>query len=562
MTVSSETQPQDPNEKPLTMLVPDFPFGYDEYVKSPSGLGSIPAEHHGQEVAVIGAGMSGIVAAHELMKMGLKPVIYESAEIGGRMRTGKFQGAEGVVADLGAMRFPQSGKTFYHYVDEVGLKTQPFPNPLAPDTPSTVIDLVGRTHYAEKLEDLPEFFSEVAQSWAEALEEGADFTRLQEAIRSRDTATLKTVWNGLVPHLDEVSFYGFLAASKAFGERPYKYREAFGQVGFGTGGWDTDFPNSILEILRVCSTECDDHQRRILGGAQQLPVGLWKKAPDDIAYWPKGTSLQSLHRGSPLPGVAKLERVAPDEIAVTDKWGTRRTYPAVLVTCQPWLLSARMDTDERLFNQQTWMAMDRSHFMLSSKTFVMVDRPFWRDIDPETGRQVMSMTLTDRMTRGTYLMDDGPDRPAVICLSYTWMDDALKFLSVPQDERVRMMLESLGHIYPGLDIASHIIGEPITVSWESDPNFMGAFNGNLPGHYRYQERLFSHFMQRDLTDDERGIYLAGDGISWTAAWAEGAVTTGLNAVWGIMNQFGGSTPADNPGPGDKFDELKPLRLPL
>ena len=36
----------------------------------------------------------------------------------------------------------------------------------------------------------------------------------------------------------------------------------------------------------------------------------------------------------------------------------------------------------------------------------------------------MSMTLTDRMTRGTYLFDNGPDQPAVICLSYTWMGDA------------------------------------------------------------------------------------------------------------------------------------------
>ncbi|MEK8173609.1 hypothetical protein NKH77_45790 [Streptomyces sp. M19] len=26
---------------------------------------------------------------------------------------------------------------------------------------------------------------------------------------------------------------------------------------------------------------------------------------------------------------------------------------------------------------------------------------------------------------------------------------------------------------------------------------MGAFKANLPGHYRYQRRLFSHFMQDD-----------------------------------------------------------------
>ena len=59
--------------------------------------------------------------------------------------------------------------------------------------------------------------------------------------------------------------------------------------------------------------------------------------------------------------------------------------------------------------------------MQSSKTFVMVDRPFWKDKDPRTGRDVMSMTLTDRLTRGTYLFDNGAGQPGVICLTYSWM---------------------------------------------------------------------------------------------------------------------------------------------
>ena len=42
------------------------------------------------------------------------------------------------------------------------------------------------------------------------------------------------------------------------------------------------------------------------------------------------------------------------------------------------------------------------------------------------------MTLTDRMTRGTYLLDHGADKPAVICLSYTWSDDRLKWLPLPR----------------------------------------------------------------------------------------------------------------------------------
>lgn len=259
--------------------------------------------------------------------------------------------------------------------------------------------------------------------------------------------------------------------------------------------------------------DADNDQQRIVGGAQLIPERLWQHAPTDLVFWPAGTSLASLHGGSPRGSVASLRRLAardgvPGNIAVTDRWNKTRSCPAVIATCQTWLLSARIDVDESLFSHKMWTAIERSHYMQSSKTFVVVDRPFWRDINPETGRQIMSTTLTDRLTRGTYLLDNGPDQPAVICLSYTWNDDALKWLTLEADERVRLMLRSLQQIYPGVDIASHIVGDPITVSWEDDPNFMGAFSDNLPGHYRYQERLYSHFMQEGMAHEHRGIYLA------------------------------------------------------
>jgi tryptophan 2-monooxygenase len=111
-----------------------------------------------------------------------------------------------------------------------------------------------------------------------------------------------------------------------------------------------------------------------------------------------------------------------------------------------------------------------------------------------------------------------------------------------------------------VDIAGHIVGQPITVSWEADPNFMGAFKANLPGHYRYQQRLFTHFKQDKLPESQRGIFLAGDDVSFTAGWAEGAVTTGLNAVWGVVKHLGGSSAPGNPGPGDLLDEIGPMSL--
>ena len=162
----------------------------------------------------------------------------------------------------------------------------------------------------------------------------------------------------------------------------------------------------------------------------------------------------------------------------------------------------------------------------------------------------MSTTLSDRLTRGTYLFDNGPDQPGVICLSYSWMSDAMKVLPLSADQRVNLMLGALEKIYPDLDLKQHIVGDPVTVSWENDPGFLGAFKGALPGHYRYNRRMFCQFMQESLAPAERGIFLAGDDISWTPGWVEGAVQTALNAVWGIMHHFGGATAPENPGPGD------------
>src|SRR3546814_4152335 len=42
---------------------------------------------HGVEIAIVGAGISGLIAAFELMKLGVKPVVYEASQLGGRLRS-------------------------------------------------------------------------------------------------------------------------------------------------------------------------------------------------------------------------------------------------------------------------------------------------------------------------------------------------------------------------------------------------------------------------------------------------------------------------------------------
>jgi len=289
------------------MFGPDFPFPFEDWIAHPAGLGSIPAGRHGEEVAVVGAGISGLVAAYELMRLGLKPVVYEASRMGGRLRSQAFEGADGVVAELGGMRFPESSTSFYHYVDMLGLQTWPFPNPLTEAAGSTVIDLEGVTYYARTLDDLPPLFTEVADAWAQALED-VRYTAIQDAIRTRDVRTLKSLWNDLVPRWDDRTFYDFVASSKAFSSLSFHHREIFGHVGFGTGGWDSDYPNSMLEIFRVVMTNCDENQRLVVGGAEQVPRGIWRHRAPRLAHWPAGTSLASVHSGAPRAGVARIAR--------------------------------------------------------------------------------------------------------------------------------------------------------------------------------------------------------------------------------------------------------------
>ena len=544
----------------VTIFGPDFPFAYDSWLAHKDGIGSVPATQYGKRIAIVGAGVSGLVAAQELMRMGLHPVIFESGRIGGRLRSEPFPNSPETVAELGGMRFPESATTFNYYVQSLGLKTRPFPNPLTDAAGSTVIDLAGEQVYARSVKDLPPVYQEVSDAWQQALNSEAQFESLQQAIAKRDASAIKALWNPLVTEWDDRTFYDFIANAPSFKKLSFRHKEIFGQVGFGTGGWDSDFRNSMLEILRVVLTDCDASQHLIVGGAEQLPKGLWRQSPTQMTHWPPGTSLCSLHAGATRPGVRKIGRDSNNKLIVEDTYGNQHTFEAVLVTCQSWLLTTSIDTDESLFSQKNWMALDRTSYMQSSKTFVMVDRPFWKDIDPATGKHTMSMTLTDRLTRGTYLFDNGDDQPGVICLTYSWMADALKMLPLPVERRVELCLDALEKIYPTVDIRSHIIGRPQTISWEADPDFLGAFKGALPGHYRYNRRMYTQFMQQGTPETQRGIFIAGDDVSWTPGWAEGAVQTALNAVWGIMHHVGGASPASNPGPGDKFDELQPIDL--
>lgn len=140
----------------LTALIPDFPFHYGAFLEGAHGRPSLFDFSEGSKekrVLVVGAGAAGAVAAYELLRMGLRPVLVEASDrYGGRLNSQYLgSGEQQVIAELGAMRFPASGKAGRHYFEKLDMwnNSVPFPNPGSAAAVSTVVDYQGEQVYYE-----------------------------------------------------------------------------------------------------------------------------------------------------------------------------------------------------------------------------------------------------------------------------------------------------------------------------------------------------------------------------------------------------------------------------
>lgn len=575
-------------------LIPDFPFDYGQYLSDVGAqpLGQIEAQNQGQQVLVVGAGAAGLVTAYELMRMGLHPVLVDAGgRIGGRLHSTAVAGS--VPYERGAMRFPLSGQALMHYFKKVGMlaNSENFPNPGSEAAVSTVVDFEGDKYYFENpAGDFPRpaRFEDIEINFFEHFLEQAPihFMQMERAMSagSIDQDLIKSLWNNILEQgWDNLSFHAAMVEQAQWSTDDINL---FGQIGFGTGGWNTDFPNCFLEVLRVLYTGLDINHLLMRDGADQLPRRLWQHPPshfgDQMRYWHQEQTVEGLSRtfpGNPLrQEVRQIERL-PDgrfNVLLHDLdlgQDQHLEYAAVVYTPHVRVLdkfrymngAAGLEAMQSLLTQKQWEAVMYTHYMQSAKIFAATREPFWHRRGPD-GKQLMSITLSDRLTRGTYLVDYGRNSDGYqgsgIFLSYTWNDDSLKFLGDRQGQQHgKLCTALLDQVYPGLNLASYFTDtDPfVEINWEDEPFYLGAFKMNLPGQYEYQRLLFSQFIEGRDDAALDGFILAGDDVSWTGGWAEGAVTTALNAVDKLAMKFNnGSEPAG--GPISQWDRLKPTTL--
>lgn len=588
----------------VTALIPDFPFHYGRYLNqavSNSGqLGRVDAEHHRTRVLIVGAGVAGLVVAYEAMRLGLHPVVVEASDrIGGRfyslLKEHPDNPEQSVICELGAMRFPVSGKALMHYFQKVGMtaNSAPFPNPGSAAAVSTVVDFREEQTYYETgtgQYPRPPVYERIESEFFDVFMEMAPihFSEMERAMSegTLDQNRIKAIWNDMLgTHgWDNLSFHAAMVDHAGWSAEDITL---FGQIGFGTGGWNTDYPNCFLEVLRVLYTGLDTNHLLMYDGCASLPERLWQQPPgafgDSVVSWGPDDTVQSLTRSVIAePFNQEVRHVVRNddgsfEVSIRDLVAgssQRLNFSSVVYTPHVRMLDklrysgdrAQLAAMNNLLSTPLWEAVMYTHYMQSTKVFASTQRPFWNDLAPGQPRR-MSVTLSDRLTRGTYLLDyansSGRYKGSGMFLSYTWNDDSLKFLGDRSPVfHAGLCTTLLEEIYAkgGLNLASQYNrGDPfVELNWEDEPFFLGAFKMNLPGQYEYQRRLFSQFMNGIDEGRPDGFILAGDDISWTGGWGEGAVMTALNAVNKLMVKYGGGTFANNPGPIDEWERLKPM----
>ena len=95
-------------------------------------------------------------------------------------------------------------------------------------------------------------------------------------------------------------------------------------------------------------------------------------------------------------------------------------------------------------------------------------------------------------------------------------------------QQVDICLETIETI-TGSKLIRPQVEEMVTISWEQTPHYHGAFSLAPPGHYADRLILSQQNQAADPAWDH-GVYLAGDSVSFSGGWVEGALQTGIQAA--------------------------------
>ncbi|HEV7760232.1 MAG TPA: flavin monoamine oxidase family protein [Acidimicrobiales bacterium] len=455
----------------------------------PAGLERVPQRP--KRVIVLGAGAAGLVAAFELHRQGHKPIVLEAqGRVGGRIYTLR-RFAPGLYAEAGAMRIPRVHTLTLAYCRLFGLELRPF----VMGNERCLLHLSGKTLTFAQADANPESLPfplephERGQTWEQLW--GAA-TRDIEDRYARDG---QAGWEAICDDYDQYSLREFLEA-KGFSDAAI---EMYGLLSFREQNMNTAVVEQFFEIVgRSFEDMCE-----IVGGTDRLTDAFYQRIPDCVRFG------------------AEVTAVNQDEDTVTVHYRNRAGRHSVTgdfaICTLPFPVLSNIEMVPTLSREKR-QAIRELRYNASTKILLQVRSRFW---EAEPYGIVGGTSGTDLPIRRIVYpsTSDPATRRGVLLGSYTWGQDALRWGSLSEEDRINQALEDVSKIHPEIydqfEVgASH--------AWFSDPYAGGAFAQFEPGQ---MTRL-----QEPSVRPEGRVHFAGEHCSLYHAWIQGSLESGIRAA--------------------------------
>ena len=434
-----------------------------------------------RRIVILGAGLAGLSAALQLSEAGHEVVILEAQRRpGGRVLTLREPFSDGLYAEAGAARIPETHNLTLHYVKLFGLELDPF----YPSRGKQVLFVGGRRIPYARLEDV--------DMSAVPLDLSPEERRI--GLAGMDAKYVA----GLLHRLGDIEAAGWPPPALAgidrmsFGEFLYQSGASPAAVAYIALGFEK---TSALGSLR---NELSHHTKtlsKIRGGNDRLPKAFAAKLSRIIRY------------GSPV--VAIRQGTEGVEAVVESAAGAREPVRGDLMICAIPFTVLRTIPVEPAFPAYKRGVIDSLSSGSVTRIELQTRRRFWEDrgengfASIDEPMEIWSPSWDQPGTRG-------------LLQAYVYEDLARRVCAEDDASRVRFALDTLEKVHPGL--AQNFEGG-VAKCWGEDPWARGAYTLAMPGQ-------LSNGWDTLIERPEGRIYFAGEHVSPYHGWMQGALWSG------------------------------------
>jgi monoamine oxidase len=435
------------------------------------------------DVAIVGAGLAGLAAAHRLIEARFSVVILEARErVGGRVLTLREPFAHGQHAEAGGIFVPSSHAVTRRYLGELELELLP----AFPEGSRSALFLRGRLLGLQGFEEPPvELRADERGQGRRGLSRRYVFSAPGELgdLEHPD-------WSSpAVRHLDELSFADLLrergASEGAVELLGLGYFQLLGD------GIETVSALQVLRDLQGGGFESE----RIAGGSSRLPEALAEPLGERIRF---GTE------------VVALEQRSDAVVLRTRRRGeTRALVARRAILTLPTTLLRRFDCPGGLSRAKR-RALDEVGMTSVTRTYLQGPRRAWGEL---------ASVDTDLAVQ--QLMDATGSQPgeAGILESYASGPRARELDALAPPARIERVEREVERVFPG---SAGLVECAATHSWDQEPFTRGGYAWFRP------EQLAAHL--EELRAPEGRLHFAGEHTSAWSGWMQGALESGERAA--------------------------------